>query len=251
MAGGTENAGPARFQAMWPGNSPYVTGVGATNYAESRFNLTMPPPVCSDPHIHCMWGGAYEEVAQVDGQGWSGGGFSDVNPAPAYQTAAIAAYIGSGVVLPDQSLWNRTGRASPDLSAIGLHGYIVHSGRRFLVGGTSMSAPIVAAIVALLQADYYTITNTSLGFLNQLLYKGQAAGAGLFNDIVVGDNCVTPRCFPTQDGFRTAKGWDPVTGLGTPQYPAMKAYVQKLGRAVVARRSAQLSDTSKSVGHTE
>jgi tripeptidyl-peptidase-1 len=38
----------------------------------------------------------------------------------------------------------------------------------------------------------------------------------VFNDITQGSN---PGC-GTQ-GFSAAKGWDPVTGLGTPNYPEM------------------------------
>ena len=208
----------------------------------------------------------------------SGGGFSDVDSAPSYQQDAIQGYFNSGVTLPDASVWNRTGRGFPDVSAIGMNGYIIQSGYAELVSGTSMSTPIVAAIIALVQADYYTVTNSTLGFLNPLLYKGQAAGAGLLKDITVGDNCRTAKC-ATQDGFSTAKGWDPVrpttplpdararhlishllnhqctdlcyvcfcllcvavlqvTGLGSPVYPAMKAYVTKLGEKVVARRAA-------------
>lgn len=51
-----------------------------------------------------------------------------------------------------------------------------------------------------------------IGFLNPTLY----ANPGLLHDIVKGNNlgCGT-------DGFLTAPGWDPVTGLGTPDYPKM------------------------------
>lgn len=40
--------------------------------------------------------------------------------------------------------------------------------------------------------------------------------AGVFNDITTGGNtgCGT-------DGFPTAQGWDPVTGLGTPKFDKM------------------------------
>ncbi len=38
-----------------------------------------------------------------------------------------------------------------------------------------------------------------------------------FNDIISGSN---PGC--GTDGFKTTKGWDPVTGLGTPKFPVLK-----------------------------
>jgi len=37
------------------------------------------------------------------------------------------------------------------------------------------------------------------------------------NDITEGNN---PGC--GSDGFKAVKGWDPLTGLGTPNYPAME-----------------------------
>ena len=49
---------------------------------------------------------------------------------------------------------------------------------------------------------------------------------------------MTDECAGTQDGFLTAKGWDPVTGLGSPLYSKMRGYATKLGHQVVARRAA-------------
>lgn len=37
-------------------------------------------------------------------------------------------------------------------------------------------------------------------------------------DVILGDN---PGC--NTNGFKAAKGWDPVTGLGTPNFAALKA----------------------------
>ncbi|KAJ7684069.1 hypothetical protein B0H14DRAFT_2488088 [Mycena olivaceomarginata] len=50
----------------------------------------------------------------------------------------------------------------------------------------------------------------TLGFLNPLLYK---RGENAFKEVIDGVNpgCGTP-------GFKATKGWDPVTGLGTPDF---------------------------------
>jgi len=55
----------------------------------------------------------------------------------------------------------------------------------------------------------------SLGFLNPFLYSKGFAG---LNDITVGHNagCGT-------EGFNATVGWDPVTGLGTPNFQKLKA----------------------------
>ena len=41
---------------------------------------------------------------------------------------------------------------------------------------------------------------------------------GVFNDITTGSN---PGC--NTQGFHAAKGWDPATGVGTPDYKKMAA----------------------------
>ncbi len=43
------------------------------------------------------------------------------------------------------------------------------------------------------------------------------------NDIVEGNN---PGC--GTNGFEAVKGWDPLTGLGTPNYPAMLSLFMSL-----------------------
>ena len=50
-----------------------------------------------------------------------------------------------------------------------------------------------------------------VGFLNPVLYKFPHA----LNDVVQGSNT---GCGGTGRGFNAALGWDPVTGLGTPDY---------------------------------
>lgn len=55
-------------------------------------------------------------------------------------------------------------------------------------------------------------------FLNPFLY----ANPGMFRDIKKGyNNGGGPSIL--KKGFYATTGWDPVTGLGTPNYPAIKA----------------------------
>lgn len=78
--------------------------------------------------------------------------------------------------------------------------------------GTSLASPIFGAVLTLINEERYAIGKGSVGFVNPTLYKNPQ----VLNDITNGSN---PNC--GSSGFKTAKGWDPVTGLGTPNYPAM------------------------------
>jgi len=81
-------------------------------------------------------------------------------------------------------------------------------------------------------------TGKPLGFLNPFLYQMWAACPQCSTDIVVGDNiCPEEFCGPGCKGYITAKGWDPVTGLGTPRVDAMEAYVNQLMDEVIERKA--------------
>ena len=169
-ADGDHNLGADVFLPNYPGTSLYVTTVGATEMANQQYNLTNPPPACSYRSIECISSGDEQAVSLAIAGFLSGGGFSNVTLRPGYQSAAVDAYLNSGVKLPDESLWNRSGRAIPDVTAQGFNGFIVNGDNPDLVSGTSMSTPIVAAVLSLLSNDFYQITNSTLGFANPLLF---------------------------------------------------------------------------------
>jgi len=74
-------------------------------------------------------------------------------------------------------------------------------------------------VVALLNELRISKGKSSLGFLNQIIYANPDA----FNDITSGSN---PGC--NTKGFPAAKGWDPVTGFGSPNYEKLAAVVTAL-----------------------
>ena len=78
----------------------------------------------------------------------------------------------------------------------------------------------------------------SLGFLNPWLY---AQGYKGLNDIVSGNN---PGC-GTQ-GFQATKGWDPVTGLGTPDFGLLKDIALKASTAGDPAKKGRPSDKNDS-----
>ncbi|KAF9448952.1 subtilisin-like protein [Macrolepiota fuliginosa MF-IS2] len=175
------------FQPAFPASCPFVTTVGGT----TRVN----------PEIAVSF---------------SGGGFSRYFATPSYQTTAVTNYI-NFLGNTFNGLYNKTGRAYPDVSAQGNGFQVVIGGTTSSVGGTSASSPTVAGVFALLNDFRLSQGKSTLGFVNPLLYSTASTG---FNDITAGANagCGT-------SGFSARAGWDPVTGLGTPDFLKLQQLV--------------------------
>jgi len=156
----------------------------------------------------------------------SGGGFSLYAPMPMYQSSAVSAYLKSGVKMPDPGYFNKTNRGFPDVAALG-HDCMIFEGGLEQVGGTSCAAPIWAAVVSILNQYAIKRSGKPLGFLNPWLYKVATDCPSCYHDITVGDNiCTEQGCASTCEGFLCTKGWDPVTGLGSPNVANMIKYIQ-------------------------
>jgi subtilase family serine protease len=135
-----------------------------------------------------------------------GGGFSRLFPRPSYQDGMPG--IGAARGVPDVAA-DANGHTGMALAISAGHGGIYISNS----GGTSATTPFWAAIIAL--ANQYA--GHDLGFVNPALYaiaRGPCYHAA-FHDITRGNNTAE---FPSQTvgGYTTARGWDPVTGLGSP-----------------------------------
>ncbi len=200
----------------WPASDPLVTGVGGTYLCTDAVTGlgidTVSPPA------NCQVTPAAREIAWVD----AGGGFSHVFARPAYQdtlptgsTAIPSAQRG----VPDVALQasSRTGAlVYLTLPPDGDSGLICPDGNPcstgwYDIGGTSLSCPQWAGIVAL--ADQ--VNGGGLGLINPALYKIGADPtryANDFYDVTTGNN----QADPDIPGYPATAGWDPVTGLGTP-----------------------------------
>jgi tripeptidyl-peptidase-1 len=177
------------FDTNWPASSPHVTAVGAT-YSNASFG------------------------GPEGGWSGSGGGFSAYFARPAWQADLVDAYLASNVTLPATQFWNSTGRALPDVAALGTN-FEVYSGGWGVETGTSAATPTFASIITRINADRLAEGKPTLGFLNAKLYALGKVGY----DVTAGDN-VNPAC---PAGFLATEGWDPVTGLGTPRYDYLRA----------------------------
>jgi hypothetical protein len=181
-------AGDSGAQVNYPASSPNVLGVGGTVLLGGNNLYYSGSP------------GPYREVS------WSGSGggeaVASVNPVPSYQANLTV----NNVAL--------SGRGVPDVSYnSGAAAWIVWTNPYTNISyyqalaGTSAAAPQWAAIMARrCSAGLYT---KSSSFANQQIYSLYNQNSSYyFNDIVDGGN-----------GYASAKGYDLVTGVGSPKVP--------------------------------
>jgi subtilase family serine protease len=214
----------------WPASSPFVTAVGGTSIGidagNSRAMETGWGTYTASLHADGTWGAA----------SWlygSGGGVSRLFAEPWYQQGTDI----SGVFAAQ----GHSGRAVPDIAAIGdpNTGYLVGQTQTFpdgttkyseyRLGGTSLSSPIMAGIMAL--ADQ--ASGSPHGFANPAFYAANSASSTAFYDVlhVYGavvranyNNSIDAsagtvyrlRTFDQGLSLKTTAGYDDMTGLGTP-----------------------------------
>jgi tripeptidyl-peptidase-1 len=194
------------FLPIFPGGCPYVTTVGATHEFEPEVVAFRPGTVRPD--------GSFREIYS------SGGGFSNYFPTPGYQKDVVKDYVKGLGGLYD-GLYNKSGRAYPDIAAQGQFFAYVWNGTEGTISGTSASTPLMAGILALVNDALVHSGKSALGFLNPWLYSRGFKG---FTDVTSGSalGCQV-------DGFAAKKGWDPVTGFGTPVFPTLVELAKKSG----------------------
>jgi subtilase family serine protease len=186
----------------WPASDPLVTAVGGTYLCMDAATGTHVDS--SAPSGQCPLHPGTREVGWIAG----GGGFSQVFAKPAFQDA----------LPPGSNVGANTGnmRGVPDVAmeASSRTGVLVYgNGSWFVVGGTSVASPCFAGVVAI--ADQ--VNGAPLGYLNNALYKigaDPARYASDFFDINTGNNDQFNS--PQDPNYAATTGWDPVTGLGTP-----------------------------------
>ena len=189
----------ATLAASSPASDTFVTGVGGTTlsaaddgtyvgetaWTETLFGCN--PPAVAAGDVNC-----------------SGGGLSTVVAKPAYQKGFVQ---GSGRGVPDVAY--NAGVNGGVLTVCS----ICNKGKPavFLFGGTSAGTPQWAAITAI--GDQ--IAGRRLGALNPALYAvaGAAQRSGALHDVTTGNNDVVEL---GGFGYSAGRGWDAVTGVGTP-----------------------------------
>ena len=194
------SAGDAFGLTEYPCTSPNVTCVGGTHLLETS---------TSHRNLELVWD------ESVFGGGGTGGGCSPFEGEPPFQSGFSTCGSRRGV---------------PDIAAIAdeFTGVLIYLGSNaggpglFLIGGTSLAAPVMAAIVANVDASRVAQGKTILGGsatsfnLTSLLY--QAAVNPFYHY----------RFYDVTTGTNATPGWDTATGLGVTLNPALTAYLKSL-----------------------
>lgn len=194
VTGAYNNGGKGIFNPSFPGGCPYVTSVGATQILNGS---TVRTPESASQRVI-----------------FSGGGFSNVFAMPSYQQKAMATYYQQHAPPYGADRFNNSQkvRGFPDVSANGVN-YVTAVGGQFSLSfGTSASCPTFASVLNNINEQRINAKKSPVGFVNPVLY----ANPQVLNDVTNGGNqgCGTA-------GFQSVPGWDPVTGLGTPNFPKM------------------------------
>jgi len=209
----------------FPASSPYITSVGGTYVVPSQshhFN-EWKTPLCQQ--YGCV-NGTQEFPTNFATTGWTtGGGFGMYGETrPTWQDVAVKGYLASNAKMP--SNFSRDGRGYPDVSVVGHNCPVMAGGALSPADGTSCSSPVFAAMVALLNDHQVSKGKAKLGFVNPILYKMWSDNPDIFTDITEGNNwCTEEMCCSPEYGFEATEGWDPASGLGTPNFGRMVAWL--------------------------
>ncbi|MET8945048.1 S53 family peptidase [Streptomyces sp. NPDC004542] len=242
---GDEVANTGVKQVDTPANSAWVTAVGGTSLAVGK----------GDRYLWETGWGTEKAPLSADGKSWTGfpgaftsgagGGTSKTVAEPFYQKKAVP----DALAKANSATGNRV---VPDIAAIAdpNTGFKVGQTQTFpdgsqqyseyRIGGTSLAAPVIAAVQALAQEAH---GGTALGFANPAIYAKY--GSKVYHDVTdhpAGKDLAVARVdfangYDATDGLLTSvrslgkdsslsavKGYDDVTGVGTPANGYVESY---------------------------
>jgi subtilase family serine protease len=231
-------------------SDPYATAVGGTTLGIGATNQRLFETGWSDDYAYADSG----TWSDLDGDGAAGGGTSLEYAQPTYQKGVVPTSM-SHVIVGKKTVVNR---AVPDIAADAdtntgmLTGYIeTETGGKpgpyqtEVNAGTSLACPLVVGLIA----DAQQGQKSPFGFINPLIYS--LSGSAAFHDILPvtsstpqqnldtytpadGLNSASIETFDYQNPAYTtqvtAKGYDTMTGLGTPNGLAFVNALRKAAR---------------------
>jgi kumamolisin len=198
----------------YPASSPNVVAVGGTTFS-ANVNGTYPG---ESAWVYC----SSCDSGSPEG---SGGGYSNIFSRPSWQP-------GSGMRgYPDISA-----DADPSTGAYVCYGSSSQCGQ---FGGTSLSSPLWAGMLAVLNQYLKAQGKPTTGFLDPTLYLLASASQAYapFHDITSGTN----------GAYNAGTGWDPVTGWGSPDLYNLARDMASPGAPTTRPGANRLTPTVKPV----
>ncbi|CAL9318842.1 S53 family peptidase [Streptomyces sp. SudanB52_2052] len=243
---GDEVASSGTKQVDSPANSAWVTAVGGTSLAVGK----------DDTYLWETGWGTEKANLSADGKSWTdfpgaftsgaGGGTSKTVAEPSYQQGVVPEALAKANSADGN-------RVVPDIAAIAdpNTGFLVGQtqtmpdGRtqaysEYRIGGTSLAAPTIAAIQALAQEAR---GGTPIGFANPAIYA--KSGSKVYHDVTdnptgsglavarvdfvngydaTGGLATSVRSLGKDSSLQAVKGYDDVTGVGTPANGYVESY---------------------------
>jgi Putative Ig domain len=163
---------------------------------------------------------------------WSdgGGGISQVESQPSYQSGKVSGTSSTHRTVPDVSM-----DADPNTGVYVLDSF---AGGYYQVGGTSLSCPMWAGLVAIANQGRALNGQSTLNGLTQTLPTLYNLPSSDFHDVTTGSNGT----------YSATPGYDLVTGLGTPianlLVPALAGYASTQPPSVSGPTSASVNENS-------
>ncbi|MDX2678595.1 S53 family peptidase [Streptomyces sp. NY05-11A] len=242
---GDEVANTGTKQVDTPANSAWVTAVGGTSLAVGK----------GDKYLWETGWGTEKASLSADGKSWTnfpgaftsgaGGGTSKTVAEPYYQKGVVP----NALATANNAAGNRV---VPDISAIAdpNTGFRVGQTQTFpdgsqqyseyRIGGTSLAAPVIAAVQALAQEAH---GGQAIGFANPSIYS--KFGSRVYHDVTdnptgsglavarvdfansidaTGGLLTSVRSLGKDSSLSAVKGYDDVTGVGTPASGYVASY---------------------------
>ncbi|MEU7059419.1 S53 family peptidase [Streptomyces sp. NPDC046197] len=242
---GDEVAHTGTKQVDTPANSAWVTAVGGTSLAVGK----------GDKYLWETGWGTEKAALSADGKSWkdfpgaytsgAGGGTSKNVPQPYYQKGVVPKALATA----NNAAGNRV---VPDIAAIAdpNTGFSVGQTQTFpdgtqqyseyRIGGTSLAAPVISAVQALAQEAR---GGKAIGFANPTIYAKY--GSKLYHDVTdtptgselavarvdfvngidaTGGLSVSVRSLGKDSSLKAVKGYDDVTGVGSPANGYVDSY---------------------------
>ncbi|HVK70166.1 MAG TPA: S53 family peptidase [Polyangium sp.] len=181
----------------------------------------------------------------------SSGGFSREVPIPKWQNDTLKGWYARGEGDPAVVPY---GRGFPDVALMAsgsavqrapnqpltMQGYQAVACGQWVdyAGGTSVAAPIWAAIVALMNQARRAAGLGRVGFVNPMLYALRKENPAPFREISEGSTDVAMNVLNAHgkavihrlSGYSAGPGWDPATGLGVPDVTRLIELVTRQGK---------------------